>query len=154
MCALFSYSSICEHDDEICAVFSEGQLFDNLTLTSIRNRFQSGSVSEELGKLEQSTHLCAIKTLVLCLSSRLVLIFRISSVSVYVSSADVYKMSGKTVTERGELTASSKNRIGESFSNSLATASRCFSPPLIIRLPKLIKRIHDTEYGSYPRSPT
>lgn len=47
MCALFSHSSICEHDDEICAMFSEGLLFDGFKLTSIRNRFQSGGTVRE-----------------------------------------------------------------------------------------------------------
>lgn len=83
----------------------------------------------------------AIKMLVLDLSSKIVLMFFISSDSVCASNAEVYIHNPYfsalihyiEQSKRVPLTASSKNKISGSFNSTLATAIRCFSPPLIIR---------------------
>lgn len=54
------------------------------------------------------------------------------------------------------LTASSKKRMGESFRSNLATASLCFSPPLIMLHDRseLLVTILNNRCAYRPRSPT
>jgi hypothetical protein len=81
MCPLFRYFAFLEYDDEI---WGRNSLYRQYGMRPPRC-----SEQEDIPASAIVRSLCATNTLVRCLSSKLELMLRITSASVYVSSADV-----------------------------------------------------------------